>query len=106
MVTQAMDNILTDLSDNAMINAIETSLFDLIKIRSLWPHAEVRDSLKMLSCFTDVPSPNFIVILRANHSESAIDTAIKSALERCKKHKVTIIVYDTNEMIDDQVTFM
>ncbi len=60
-----MESILHDLSEQAIIQAIEDNLFELIKIRGLWSRAVIHDSAEVLSCFTDAPYPHFNVMLRA-----------------------------------------
>ncbi len=60
-----MESILHDLSEQAIIQASEVNLFELIKIRGLWSRAVIHDSPEVLSCFTDVPYPHFNVMLRA-----------------------------------------
>ncbi|OGO61842.1 MAG: hypothetical protein A2029_09140 [Chloroflexi bacterium RBG_19FT_COMBO_47_9] len=79
-----MDTVLNDLSGQAIIQAIEANLFELIKARNLWSRAEVRDDSEMLSCFTDVPYPHFNVVLRAQLPPEQVVTTIQSVVHKCR----------------------
>lgn len=83
-----MGHIQNDLSEQAIIYAIEASLIDLIKLRSIWSQAEVADTPEIPYCFTGVPYPHFNVVLRAKLPQGLVDITIHSAIDSCKKNKV------------------
>jgi len=85
-----MNQILHDLSEPALVQAIEANLFELIKARSLWLRADLRDEPEWLSCFTDILFPHFNVVLRALLPQGYVDSAIQFAIERCKSRQVPL----------------
>jgi ribosomal protein S18 acetylase RimI-like enzyme len=86
-----MNQILADLSEVALINAIETNLFELIKFKSLWPRAEVHDDPDLLWCLTDVPFPSFNSVMRAQFPPEQVETIIQGIINRGKMRNVPIL---------------
>jgi len=85
-----MNQILDNLSEAALINAIETNFFELTKFKSLWSHAEVHDDPDLLWCLTDVPDPMFNSVMRAHIAPEKVETTIQAVITRYKKRNVPI----------------
>jgi hypothetical protein len=55
-----MGQIEIDLSEQAIITTIKATLFELSKLRSLWPKAEIAYTSEMLVYFTTVSYPHSV----------------------------------------------
>ncbi len=87
-----MSEILHDLSEPALVRAIEANLFELFE---LWPraaaHAEVHSDANMLWIITDVLFPLFNSVLHARLAPDDVDTAVDNVVSRYRSRNVPML---------------
>lgn len=82
-----MDEILNDLSTDALIAAIEENMFDFFRYSTL---AEVHDEPELLWWITDRPEPLFNMLFRPKLTEESAAAAIEAAVTRARARKVAL----------------
>ncbi len=82
--------ILQDLSDAAIVTAIESNLFEsFLMAFKKWPRAELHDDPDMLWSITDIPFPSFNTVLRARLSDP--NSAIEAVIARARQRNVPLL---------------
>jgi ribosomal protein S18 acetylase RimI-like enzyme len=82
---------LQDLSEPALVPAIETNLFQLFTFCGGLPKAEVHDDPEMFWTITNVPFPLFNSVFRARLQPQNVDAAIEATLRRYKARNVPML---------------
>jgi len=82
---------LEDLSEPALVRAIEINLFELFTTFRRWPQAEVHDDPDMLWTITNVAFPLFNSVLRARLELHNIEAVIEATLRRYKARNVPML---------------
>lgn len=86
-----MSGKLEDLSEPALVRAIEINSFELFATFRRWPQAEVHDDPDMLWTVTNVPFPLFNSVLRARLEPPNIEAVIEATLRRYKARNVPML---------------
>jgi ribosomal protein S18 acetylase RimI-like enzyme len=86
-----VSEILRDLSEPALIAAVEANLFEMWRLARHWSRAEVHDGPDLLWVLTDVPFPLFNSVLRARLEAEEADDAIQAAISRCRSRGVPML---------------
>ena len=86
-----MSDILEDLSEPALVRAIEINMFELFTAFRRWPQAEVHDDPDMLWTITNVPFPLFNSVFRARLEPQNVDAVIEATLRRYKTRNVPML---------------
>jgi ribosomal protein S18 acetylase RimI-like enzyme len=82
---------LEDLSELALVRAIETNLFELFTACHGLPQAEVHDDPDMLWTITNVQFPLFNSVFRARLEPQNVDAVIEATLRRYKARNVPML---------------
>lgn len=85
-----MSNILDDLSAPSLISAIEENLFAAISAFSKWPRAETHEETEIMWAITDIPSPAFNNVMRAQLAPSRVEVAIASVKAKARSRNVPL----------------
>jgi ribosomal protein S18 acetylase RimI-like enzyme len=83
-----MPNILTDISDAAVANAIERNGIECCLSWAQWPGMELGDDGKMAWTMTDVAFPFFNNVFGASLTDDEVDNAVEAALARARSRNV------------------
>ncbi len=86
-----MDQILSDLSEPAVIESIELNMFAYHALLQHWPQAEVYDDTEMLQIVTGIPIPFFNGVFRVQLEPENVNAAIEAALTRSKARHAPIL---------------
>jgi GNAT superfamily N-acetyltransferase len=87
-----MDAILRDLSESALIHAIEFNIFEVFKYWfGSWSRMEFHDDPDAMWSVTDIPFPLFNGVLRAQLTDDAVDKTITAAIDRCKASNISML---------------
>jgi len=82
-----LEEILYDLSTDALVAAIENSMFDFFSYSTL---AEVHDEPELLWWITDQSLPLFNMLFRSKLTEESAGAAIETAIARARARKVML----------------
>jgi ribosomal protein S18 acetylase RimI-like enzyme len=82
---------LEDLSEPALVRAIEINMFELFTAFRSWPQAEVHDDPDMLWSITNIPFPLFNSVFRARLDAQNVDAIIEATLRRYGTRNVPML---------------
>jgi len=82
---------LEDLSEPALVRAIETNLFELFTACRGLPQAEVHDEPELLWTITNVPFPLFNSVFRAKLQPQNADAVVEAMLRRYNARNVPLL---------------
>lgn len=85
-----MIDILNDLSEEALTQAIEANLFEVFRLMRNWPKAEMHEAPELFWSITDIPFFMFNSVLRAQLAPERIEPTIQAAVQRGQNHQVPI----------------
>jgi GNAT superfamily N-acetyltransferase len=87
-----MDAILRDLSEPALIHAIEANLFETFRYwLGSWSRMEFHDTPDLMWGVTDIAFPLFNPVMGARLADDATDQVIAHAIERCKARNIAML---------------
>ena len=86
-----MSAILQDLSEPALIHAIEHNLFSFLPFFRFCAQGEIQDGPGLLWSMTNVPFPIFNSIMRARLLAEQVDDAISAVIARGRKRNVPVL---------------
>jgi ribosomal protein S18 acetylase RimI-like enzyme len=86
-----MDDVLSEISPPALVNAIEANLFAFLPLWRQWPAAEIHDGPDLLWSLTGFPIPLFNSVMRANLASDDVEDAIARVIARGRARGVPLL---------------
>lgn len=86
-----MDDVLSEFSSPALVNAIEANLFAFLPQWRRWPAAEIHDGPDLLWSLTGFPIPLFNSVMRANLASDDVEGAIAHVIARGRARGVPLL---------------
>lgn len=92
-----MPDILHDLSEQALIKAIEENMYAMTPLSHGWPQAEVYVGEDVSWCVTDVAFPTCNPIFHVNLEPEAVDSLLKTLIAKARRKKVNLHCWTTRD---------
>ncbi len=91
------DEILTDLSKEAMARAIEENMYAMTPLTHQWPDAEVYNGRDVTWCVTNVGFPTCNPIIRVNLKQDSVDGVLAMLTDKARRKKVNLHTWVTQD---------
>ena len=91
-----MNNILTDLSDQAMTEAIELNMYAFTPFSHGWPNTERFQSKEMSWCLTDNAFPACNPVFRTKLTPEKVEKTIEYLAAKARKRNLALNWYVTS----------
>jgi hypothetical protein len=85
-----MTEILTDLSEPALVRAIEENMYAMTPLTHGWPKAEAYLGRDVSWCVTDIGFPTCNPIIRINLNPESVDGVLAMLTDKARKKKVNL----------------
>jgi GNAT superfamily N-acetyltransferase len=92
-----MPDILHDLSEPALIKAIEENMYAMTPFSHGWPQAEVYAGEDVSWCLTDVAFPTCNPILHVRLEPEAVDSLLETLIAKARRRKINLHCWITQE---------
>ncbi|MBN1176371.1 MAG: GNAT family N-acetyltransferase [Dehalococcoidales bacterium] len=92
-----MPDILHDLSDQALIKAIEENMYAMTPLSHGWPRTEVYTGEDVSWCLTDVAFPTCNPIIHVNLEPEAVDSLLETLITRARRRKINLHCWVTDD---------
>jgi GNAT superfamily N-acetyltransferase len=98
-----MPDILRDLSEPALIKAIEENMYAMTPHSHGWPQAEVYTGEDVSWCLTDVAFPTCNPIFHVSLKPEAIDSLLKTLIAKARRRKINLHCWTTHNTRPDNL---
>ena len=92
-----MPEILNDLSERALIKAIEKNMYALTPLDHNWPQIEIYKGGNVSWCLTDVAFPTCNPIIHVNLRPEEVDDLLENIIAKARSRKVNLHCWVTQD---------